>query len=176
MELCVCVRGWGREGRNPQHRTHWHIRNIRQDRTQYICGWDAGFGGDNDSLFFQHSCYMRSIAALKENSKNKIFLTFPVYLLYQTMLFPKLEKKKKQYNPISVQVSSLLWIPICVLSHFSHVWLFATPWTVAHQAPLSMGLSRKEYWSGLPCPPPGGLPDSGIESASLKSSALAGMF
>ena len=36
----------------------------------------------------------------------------------------------------------------------SRVWLFVTPWTVAHQAPLSMGFSMKEYWSGLPCPPP----------------------
>ena len=42
----------------------------------------------------------------------------------------------------------------CVLSHFSCVWLFATPWTVAHQAPLSTGFSRREYWSGLPCPSP----------------------
>ena len=43
----------------------------------------------------------------------------------------------------------------CVLSSSSHLWLFATLWTVAHQAPLFMGFSRKEYWSGLPCPPPG---------------------
>ena len=41
---------------------------------------------------------------------------------------------------------------VCLLSCFSHVWLFATPWTVAHQAPLSMRFSRQEYWSGLPCP------------------------
>ena len=52
------------------------------------------------------------------------------------------------------------------LSHFSRVWLFATPWTVAHQAPLSMGFSRQEYWSGLPFLPPGDLPDSGIKRAS----------
>ena len=39
---------------------------------------------------------------------------------------------------------------VCVLSHFNHVWLFATPWTVAHQAPLSVGFSRQEYWNGLP--------------------------
>ena len=43
----------------------------------------------------------------------------------------------------------------------------ATQWTVAHQAPLSMGLSRQEYWCGLPCPPPGDLPNPGIEPASL---------
>ena len=59
----------------------------------------------------------------------------------------------------------------CVLSHFSSVWLYVTPWTVAHQAPLSMGFSRQEYWSGLPCPPPGDLPDPGIEHRSPKLKA-----
>ena len=48
----------------------------------------------------------------------------------------------------------------------SSVRLFATPWIVAHQAPLSMGFSRQEYWSGLPCPSPGDLPDPGIEPRS----------
>ena len=48
-----------------------------------------------------------------------------------------------------------------VLSHVGHVWLFVTPWTVARQAPLSLGFSRQEYWSGLPCPPPGILPTQG---------------
>ena len=64
----------------------------------------------------------------------------------------------------------------CVLSHFSHVRFFVTLWTVARQATLSMGLSRQEYWSGLPCPPPGDLPDPGIEPKSLMSPALAGGF
>ena len=56
-----------------------------------------------------------------------------------------------------------------VLSCFRRVRLFVTLWTVAHQAPLSMGFSRKEYWSGLPCPLPGNLPYPGIEPASLMS-------
>ena len=47
-----------------------------------------------------------------------------------------------------------------------HVRLFVTPWTVAHQAPPSMGFSRQEYWSGLPFPSPGDLPDPGIEPRS----------
>ena len=64
----------------------------------------------------------------------------------------------------------------CKLSRFSHVRLSVTPWTVTLQAPLSMGSSRQEYWSGLPCPPPGGLPDPRIESVSLTSLALAGGF
>ena len=45
----------------------------------------------------------------------------------------------------------------------SHVWLFATPWTVAYQNPLSMGFSRQKYWSGVPFPSPGDPPDSGTE-------------
>ena len=52
----------------------------------------------------------------------------------------------------------------------------ATPWTVAHQAPLCMGFSRQEHWSGLPCPPPQDLPDPGIEPASLTCPLLAGEF
>ena len=64
----------------------------------------------------------------------------------------------------------------CAPSHFSHVRLFVTPWTVAGQAPVSMGFSRQEHWGELPCPPPGGLPDLGTEPASLASPALAGRF
>ena len=63
-----------------------------------------------------------------------------------------------------------------VLSHFSHVRLFATLWTVARQAPLSMGFSRQEYWSGLPFPPLGDLPDSKIKPTSITFPALAGRF
>ena len=63
-----------------------------------------------------------------------------------------------------------------VLSHFSPVRFLATLWTIAHQAPLSMGFSKQEYWSRLPCPPPGDLPNPGIEPASLMSPALAGGF
>ena len=52
-------------------------------------------------------------------------------------------------------------------SHFSHVWLFVTPWTVACRAPLSTGFTRHEYWRELPCPPPGDLPDPGIKPMSV---------
>ena len=51
-----------------------------------------------------------------------------------------------------------------------------TLWTIARQAPLSMGFSRKEHWSELPCPPPGDLPNAGIEPVSLMSPALARKF
>ena len=60
----------------------------------------------------------------------------------------------------------------CSFSHFSHVWLFSTIRTVACQAPLSMGFSRQEYWNGLPCPPPGDLPDQGIKPMSIYVSCI----
>ena len=63
-----------------------------------------------------------------------------------------------------------------MLSHFSRVQLCATLWTTARQAPLSMGFSRQGYWSGLPFPSPGDLPDPGIEPMSLTSPTLAGVF
>ena len=64
-------------------------------------------------------------------------------------------------------------IIMCVLSCFSHAQLFATVWTVAHQAPLCMGFSRQEHWSGLPCPAPGQLLNPGIEPRPLPSPTLA---
>ena len=62
---------------------------------------------------------------------------------------------------------------VCILNHFTHVWLFAPLWTIACQAPLSMRLSRQEYWSGLLYSPPGNIFHLGIEPTSLMSSALA---
>ena len=53
---------------------------------------------------------------------------------------------------------------------------FVTPWTIAYQAPLSMGFSRQKYWSGSPCRPPGDLPDPGIKPMSIMSPELAGGF
>ena len=64
---------------------------------------------------------------------------------------------------------------VFVVQWLSRVWLFATPWSVAYQTPQSMGFSRKKYWSGLPCPLPGDLPNPGIESMSLML-ALARRF
>ena len=70
-------------------------------------------------------------------------------------------------------IYKIFYLPfcVCVLSRFSRVLLFETLWTVAHQAPLSMGFFRQEYWSGSPCPPPGDLPKPGIEPTVLMSAA-----
>ena len=78
-------------------------------------------------------------------------------------LAPAGKPVRGEYSEVKVKVKSL-----------SHVRLFATPWTVAQQAPPSMGFSRQEYWSGLPFPSPGDLPDPGIEprSPTLRADAL----
>ena len=64
----------------------------------------------------------------------------------------------------------------CMLSCFSCVWLFEKLWTIAHQANLSMGFLRQEYWSGLPFPPPGDLPNPGIQPMTLTLPTLACEF
>ena len=76
-------------------------------------------------------------------------------------------------NEFSIQVMGVPCVGVCVLSH---VWLFVTPWTVAHQAPLLQGFPNQDYWSGLPFPPPGDLPDPGLEPVSPVSPALADRF
>ena len=79
-------------------------------------------------------------------------------------VFPTLQFKR--INSLSVQFSSV--------QALSHVQLFVTPWTVAYQAPHSVGFSRQEYWNGLPFPHPEDLPDPGIEprSPTLQADAL----
>ena len=76
-----------------------------------------------------------------------------------------------RFGHLVVLASFIKWSRVKSLSH---VWLFATPWTIAYQAPQSMEFSRQEYWSGLPFPSPGDLPDSGIEpgSPTLQADAL----
>ena len=72
---------------------------------------------------------------------------------------------KKKFIQVFLLHLVLIRVPCCARS-FSRVQLFATAWTVAHQAPLSMGFPSQEYWSGLPFPSPGALPNPGIEPGS----------
>ena len=95
----------------------------------------------------------------------------------------EVKTSKQQVSPgsgsfvSSRRISSLrVYMYVCYANRFSPVHLSATPWTEALQAPLSMGLSGKEYWSELPRPLPGDLPDPGIEPASLMFPALVGGF
>ena len=78
-------------------------------------------------------------------------------------------------GPQLVLIEFYLLTHACMCAQsLSCVQLFATPWTAVHQAHLSLGFSRQECWNGLPCPPPGDLPDPGIELSSVMSPALAG--
>ena len=88
-----------------------------------------------------------------------------LYLSGLQNAFPEYQNNLLRNQSVCVQAPLLS----CVL-------LFATSWTGARQAPLSMEFSRQEYWGGLPFPPPGDLPDTGIEFESLASPALAGGF
>ena len=76
----------------------------------------------------------------------------------------------------ATELFSLYCLRVCILICFTCVWPFATLWTLACQTPLSVGFSRPEYCSRLPCPFPGVLPDPVIEPSSLMSPALAGGF
>ena len=70
----------------------------------------------------------------------------------------------REEGPLCTELPPCLWA--CMLSHFSHVWLFVTPWTVAYQVPLSMDSPGKNTGSGLPCPPAEDLSDPGIKLGS----------
>ena len=85
------------------------------------------------------------------------------------MTLPSTSISAENFDLIILYVSS----SACELSH---AWFFEAPWTVACQAPLSMGFSRQEYWSGLSFPSPGDLPSPGIKSTSLASPVLADGF
>ena len=88
----------------------------------------------------------------------------------------QIELKKQTNKQTTILYRGHVLYKAPFLSVLSQVLTLFEPWTAAHQAPLSMGFSRQEYWSGLPCPSPGDLPDTGIKPASLVSPRSAGRF
>ena len=102
------------------------------------------------------------------------FLSLPQRLLLSSVCIGFEMNRRKQYASFSssfLNTKIMVWtchlhVHACMLSYFSHVWLFATLSTIACQAPRPWGFSRQEYWSGLPCLPPGNLPNPGIEPGS----------
>ena len=75
-----------------------------------------------------------------------------------------MELQRVRHNWVTELNWTETWLyAVCVFKLLSCVWLFATPWTLACKAPLPMGFSRQEYWHGLPCSPPGDLPNPGIK-------------
>ena len=97
-------------------------------------------------------------------------------LEHQMLLPCKYHHELNLQQPLSIFLFPTEYMLCCCAKYFSCVLLFVTLGTTAHQAPLSMGFSRQEYWSGLPFPSPRHLPRPGIEPESLKSPALAGEF
>ena len=85
------------------------------------------------------------------------------------------QRGEKTCNQINIKQNGMYWNRRQNLASV-HVRLFAPPWTVTCQAPPPMEFFRQEYWSGLPFPPPGDLPDPGVKPTSLVSPALAGRF
>ncbi|CAI9157934.1 unnamed protein product [Rangifer tarandus platyrhynchus] len=99
------------------------------------------------------------------------FPTFYFYKLSLLVSFLCYEILFKHNNTLSQTEKDKYYMHVCVCV-LNRVQLFVTPWTVAHQAPLFMEFSRQEYWSGLPFPPSGDLPDPGTKRQSLASLAL----
>ena len=113
----------------------------------FICHW------------YRHFCFFWFISGLH------LFysLTFKIFHSTTSFNLPPSGEEKPWSPHLKVKVKSLSWVP-----------LFVTPWTVAYQGPPSMGFSRQVYWSGVPLPSPGDLPDPGIEpgSPALQADAL----
>ena len=104
-------------------------------------------------------------------TKQLYIYTYKIHIyVYEWLYYTPETNITLQINYTSIKTLQLS-VHVCMPSCFSCVQLFETPWTVAHQAPLSMGFSRQAYWSGLLWPPPGDLPDPGIEPESLESPA-----
>ena len=95
-----------------------------------------------------------------------LFITFPSVLMERSIISGPVPLEYRFVFIGGVGSGCCVCVCTCTLSQLSCIQLFATPWPVAHQAPLSMEFSRQEYWSGLPFSSPGDLPDPGIEPAS----------
>ena len=147
--------------------THWFFfffSNLSSCWSKVILSSLASLSNEEGFIFYFHlidGILMSSLPLVWNSSRKKWFNNRHLKFQYN-------QKHAMSYESCSLHP--------CMLSCFNHVWLFATLWTVAHQAPLSMGFSRQEYWSGLPCPPPGDLPNQGNEPMSLICPALAGRF
>ena len=134
---------------------HWEARRSRDFHV--FCGFLLPFHG---SSWIQLAGFPSLLEAA-------------MWCLPQEQLFPAQCLLQRSEFQLSGPFLQLLGAQLCMLSC---VWLFATPWTVASQTPLSMEFSRQKFWSGLLVPSPGELPDPGTEPTSFASPALAGRF
>ena len=101
-------------------------------------------------------CTLKSIIKIN-------FFHFQCFCSHKCYYVPWRQPSCLSLRNMSCASKNALCVCACLLSHFSCVWFFATPWTAAHWSLLSRGFLRQEYWSGLPCPPPGALLNTGIK-------------
>ena len=118
---------------------------------------------------------LREFLWRKQSSVMCLSLIFFCFWIFQGQVSGRRFHKKREKSTSLVLMWHYQW-SVCLCAQSCLVWLFEIPWTVTHQAPLSMGFSRPQYLNGLSFPPPGDLPNPGIEPASLGSLALAGEF
>ena len=139
------------------------IRRSRTPPSQTL--WLAigtAFPGDKWAMYIK---YLKNSPSISLRESSKVIAQMFMSQNVTSALFTLRETQKQPR-----------YLFMCVLSHFSHVWLYVTPWAVARQASLSMGFSRQEYWSGLPFPSSENFLDSGTELTSFTSSVLADGF
>ena len=145
---------------NPRDRKAWwaSVHGIANSWTRVKC-----------SIHIQFTCCDLA-AAMKWNSESKFcsLTLYPNVALYFILSFYSYSVSGYHKNTLSK------WAYFKIMKWSRSVRLFVTPWTVAYQAPQSMEFSRQEYWSGLPFPSPGDLPNPGIEprSSALQADAL----
>ena len=125
-----------------------HCVYVPQLSYPFVCWWTSRLL-PCPGYYKQSKMYLIEKAQRNSDVKGPWLVCFFILLFFSFSLFFK------------------VYVLCCpLLIHFSHVWIFVTLWAAAHQAPLSIEFSQQEYWSGLPCPPPGDLPDLGIKPAS----------
>ena len=146
-------------------------------------------GQKQEKILFQYSFHCIELSLLEVLFHQDFFFP-PIYVFswsYHRACGILVPWCGMQTMPLALEVQSLnhwtaseflcVCVCVCVCCLVAKLYLtFVIPWTVAHQTPLSMGFSRQEYWSGLPCPPPGDLPNPGIKPMSPASPALAGWY
>ena len=162
------------------------VRPHRQQPTRLLCPWDSPGKNTGVGCHFLLQC-------MKVKSESEVAQSCPTLSNPMDCSLPGssvcgiFQARVLEWGAIASQGGCkeplcLLFLKSCGEIHvmctcvLSHVRFYATPWAVAHQAPVSVGFPRKEYWSGLPFPTPGDLPDPGIKPVSLASPALAGGF
>ena len=113
---------------------------------------------------------------IKQTNNKDLLYNTGNYIKYLVLTYNGKEWKESEEESCTCCTCEIQYcksaMHVCVLSRFSRVQLLGTLWTVACQAPLSMGFPRQEYWNGLPCPPPRDLPDPGIKYKSPEAPAL----